>query len=122
MTYSKEEKKEAIEEDYRVANARKVNSKKFPNGYLYALKTQGIDMVKIGVSQNPKRRVRDLRSAMPFDLDLIFISKFKNVYELEKIAHNKLSEYNLKGEWYAFCTNKALSILDGLKNSNNGST
>jgi len=93
MAYSKKE-------TYRTENARKSNSKRFPNGYLYILAIKEHDLYKVGVSQKPKRRIRDIKGVLPYDSEVIFLRHYKNVYNLEKLVHKTLSINQKKKEWF----------------------
>lgn len=103
-----EEKKEIVipksktltKEDYRRDNARKTNHKNNPNGYLYILYYEYLDLFKVGVSNNPKRRIRDIKAHSPFDLKPIFIKNYEDVYKLEKMVHNRWNHNRIKGEWF----------------------
>ena len=90
----------AYTENYRVTNARKVNSSKYPDGWLYILKICNHDIYKIGVSQNPKRRIRDIKSHLPFESKVLFLGNFVDVYELEKCIHELFHENKLRNEWF----------------------
>ena len=92
--------KELTNNNYRVDNARKTNSKKYPNGFIYILKLDGFDLYKIGVSNKPKRRIRDIQSCLPFDSNVLFCKKYKNVYELEQELHKIYSINNKRKEWF----------------------
>lgn len=87
-------------EVYRSENARKVNASKKPNGYIYILQNKYFDLVKVGVSSIPKRRIRDIKSYTPFDLDIIFLKYYKDVYSLESIIHESIRKTKVKGEWH----------------------
>lgn len=57
---------------------------------------------KIGVSQNPERRVKDLNNR-PYKTTLIVKTKPFNDYtafNIEKELHSYLKEYKVGGEWF----------------------
>lgn len=120
MAYSPVENKfkELLEypkgEDYRQKNARKVNSKKYPDGYIYILQIEEFDLFKIGVSQNVKRRVRDIRAANPFCCKLIYVGSFYDVYTLEEQIHDLFSKNKHKGEWFKIHTNEIIDLINSL--------
>ena len=87
-------------EDYRTNNARKVNSKRFPNGYLYILELEGFDIYKVGVSQKPKRRIRDINGVLPFETKTIYLKYFEDVYNIEEIVHSRLKNNKKRKEWF----------------------
>lgn len=87
--------------DYRVINARKSNKLRYPVSNLYLLKLQGIELYKIGVSQNVDRRFRDIENAMPFNLELLENKQVPDAYDLEEFIHSIFSFCHLKSEWFA---------------------
>jgi hypothetical protein len=77
----------------------KANKLKYPNGFIYFINIKGTDFYKLGVSQNVKRRLYDISSSMPFDLEILSIHFFNDVYDIESKYKIKLSEFIQKGEW-----------------------
>lgn len=130
MAYSEEVKVRQIKildpskQSYRANNARITNSQRFPNSYLYILRLEGHDIYKVGVSNNPKRRINDLRSANPFNINVLFSKKFEEVYEIEKIIIDLYSHNAIKGEWfnaYEECVSGTIKLLNELQYMENGS-
>lgn len=120
MAYSKEHivfpvSKNIFKEDYRRQNARKVNKSKNPNGFLYILWNESLNLIKIGVSNSPKRRIRDIKSYSPFDLDLVLLKYYEDVYSLEKMVHDKWQNNRIKGEWFQGHKNDLLQTIKILK-------
>lgn len=76
-----------------------VNKRRFPNGYIYFIRLAGTDYYKLGVSQNVKRRLQDINAATPFDLEILSLHYFNDVYDVEAEYKIKLSEFVQKGEW-----------------------
>jgi hypothetical protein len=64
------------------------------------------EFVKVGSSSDPKRRLKNMSSANPYPLTLIWVDQVNN----EKYWHNKLKSAHFKGEWYHF--NKVCEIVD----------
>ena len=108
-------------EQYRIDNARKVNQKRFglhPNSSVYFIKIKDTNYYKIGVSQNIKRRIRDIRSFIPFEIELINIVKTNIAYDVEYELMKSFKQYQMKGEWFdlPFCAiTKINGILKELK-------
>ena len=105
-------------------NARKVNSKRFPNGNLYIIRLQGLDIYKFGVSQNIKRRMRDLQSSNPFTINILYSQFYKEVYHLEDLVFKTFKENIIKGEWfnaYEEDVIKLISVLTELNIKENAS-
>jgi hypothetical protein len=105
-----------VENDlYRSDNARKVNSNKKPNGYIYVLQNKRFDLIKVGVSSSPKRRIRDIKAGVPFDIDCLFLKHFNNVYDLESIIHKQLINNKVKGEWFQVYKDDVVTLINVLK-------
>lgn len=105
-------------DDYRIANASKSNSKKFPNGYIYVIHIEDTDYYKFGVSQNLSRRLKDLRSATPFKLNLLYSCVFNDVYDIESTIHSKIREFYVKSEWFKMKKDIVDSIIEELNSVN----
>lgn len=99
----------------RKENIRKLNAKKNPNGYIYILQNKHFDLIKIGVSSNPKRRIQDIRSYIPFEVDCVFLKYYLDVYSLEKIIENTFSNNRVKGEWYQCYKEDVSELISILK-------
>lgn len=76
-------------------------------GTLYCLISQNKNYIKIGISNNYKRRIKMLRNATPFTFEVLklFSSDGLTVRNLEKDFHKILKSANLKGfdgatEWF----------------------
>lgn len=91
------------------------NKKRFPDGELYIIKLKGFDIFKIGVSQNAKRRIKDIDSANPFGVLVCGIYTFKNVYEMEEMVHDNLQTELLRKEWFKVSPEVIVGIKNQLK-------
>ncbi len=105
-------------DDYRCLNARKTNQKKFPNGFIYFLRIAGHDLYKIGASHNPERRIRDISSAMPFNIEVIKMQHFDSIYEIETSLHDEIKDHYVKSEWFMLTPEKAAEILNKIEQKN----
>lgn len=94
------------------------NRKKYPDGYLYFIKINNQDVYKIGVSTNVKKRIQDISSNIPFDLEILSIHLFKNVYDIEEEFTTKYKHRNIRKEWYSFTIEEAKDIMIELHNLN----
>ena len=94
------------------------NRKRFPDGFIYLIKLHNQDIYKLGVSNNPKRRICDIDTYLPFDLEILAINYFKNVYDVEDLISEKIKEYSVKREWYSFSVEIAKEIMIELHNLN----
>lgn len=126
MAYTKAKHRKILNPDnqgYRSENMRTVNSKKYPDGYLYILKVEGFDIYKVGVSQSPKRRISDIVKNNPFEIKTLLLIKFKDVYDVEKAVVDAYSQNIIKGEWfnsYTDCMDQTISVLKELHTIENG--
>ena len=84
-----------------------------PSHRIYVLERED-GMVKIGVSNNPRKRMLYLASSGGFKITRNHESpprKRTTVYELEIIIHNKLSKYRFSGEWFNCGFDKAVKAV-----------
>lgn len=95
-----------------------LNKRNNVNGYLYFIKSQNDNFYKLGVSSNPKRRLADIDSYMPFNLEILSLHYFENVYDIEKYFQDKYSMYKTRREWYNFNKEVASEIMIELHNLN----
>lgn len=68
--------------------------------YLYLILNEATGEHKIGKSNNPEKRVKQLQTASPGKLRLI--SKFKSIkpFELETYVQAYFGETHVRGEWF----------------------
>lgn len=73
--------------------------------YLYIISNRD-GAVKVGVSKNPKRRIRQLQTGNENKLELLFFEEFEcpreKVFQIEKMVHRDLRMRCQKkvGEWF----------------------
>ena len=69
-------------------------------GCVYLMRAEGTELCKIGVSMNPKERLKTISSSSPFDISLL--STISGGYETEKQLHKKYENLGLrvKNEWF----------------------
>ena len=94
------------------------NRKRFPDGFIYLIKISNQDIYKLGVSNNPKRRICDIDTYLPFDLEILSIHYFKNVYDIEGLISDKIKDFSLRREWYSMPIEEAKKIMIELHNLN----
>jgi len=56
--------------------------------------------VKIGVSDNPIRRVSDLQTGCPYELNVIGQINTSDPFDVESRLHEKYQQREKRGEWY----------------------
>jgi hypothetical protein len=94
------------------------NKNKFPDGFIYFIRCQNTTFYKIGVSKKPKRRICDIDSYLPYDLEILSIHYFKNVYDVEKEVSKILEKNKIRREWYELSIEQAKDIMIFLHNKN----
>lgn len=73
--------------------------------HLYAVRAGNTDMVKIGISRNPRRRIIQMQTDIPLDLDVIFFLNLKGTSEdVEQRIHSALADRQIRGEWFSIPT------------------
>lgn len=89
-------------------------------GYLYALRSECGQYVKVGISNNPKRRHKEIAIATPFKFNLVeqVSGDGAKIAELEKHFHSKYERAGFTGfdgctEWLV-CTPELLEELRNL--------
>lgn len=85
-------------------------------GYVYLLRIVGTDIYKIGVSTNPKRRVSDIASYLPYDLELLAMNQINKPYQLEQGLIDLYQSKRIKNEWFCLSIENAKEIMITLHN------
>lgn len=85
-------------------------------GYVYLLRIVGTDLYKIGVSTNPKRRVSDIASYLPYDLELLAMNQINKPYQLEQGLIDLYQSKRIKNEWFCLSIENAKEIMITLHN------
>ena len=91
--------------------------------YLYLISAIPDGPIKVGVSNDVKRRMASLQASFPFKL--LLIKKWnifgESLFKVESIAHYKLSEHRVQGEWFNCSSDVAINLIeDIIKNTNGG--
>lgn len=80
--------------------------------YLYAI--HGNDnLIKIGFTTDPDRRIKELQTGNPFPLKIIHLREVSgDVKTIEKIIHKSNNHRRVKGEWFKISTEQAIAEID----------
>jgi T5orf172 domain len=86
---------------------------------VYLFHAVGLDIYKIGVSstENAKARMKDLADVMPFDLELIAVSKlgtWRSAFDYEKALHKQYAKHRVKGEWFRLSESDAEAVRNSI--------
>jgi endogenous inhibitor of DNA gyrase (YacG/DUF329 family) len=66
--------------------------------YIYLIQAEDNELIKIGFSNNVKRRMKILSNSSPAKLKVLRVIKADSQYE--SFLHNMFREYRLHGEWF----------------------
>jgi len=72
-------------------------------GFVYLLKAG--PYYKIGVSTNVDKRIEQLATLPPFDIELVHTTYDTDMYALEKDLHNLYADKRKNGEWFELTDN-----------------
>jgi hypothetical protein len=70
---------------------------------------------KIGVSKNPKKRVKQLQTGNSSELKLIASFSSEYAHKIEKSFHSRFSYLKKEGEWFDLSLIEALSFVEDCK-------
>jgi hypothetical protein len=83
------------------------------SGYIYLIGSERFGWYKIGRSSVPHVRISNIGILLPFKIDLFAVWSTENQCCLEAFLHEKFSEFQINGEWFAFGREKMLEVIDG---------
>ena len=72
-----------------------------PDMYVYMIRELSTGNIKIGISQDPERRLRQLQTGNSSKLELVACAKAENRYEDEMNLHRMVENMLVRGEWFA---------------------
>ncbi|HZJ92080.1 MAG TPA: GIY-YIG nuclease family protein, partial [Thiopseudomonas sp.] len=72
-----------------------------PDMYVYMIREPSTGNIKIGISQDPERRLRQLQTGNSSKLELVACAKAENRYEDEMNLHRMVKNMLVRGEWFA---------------------
>lgn len=79
-----------------------------------------MELVKIGIAQDPAKRWRDLRIGNPLIEPIAYQSEAfrrKRALTIEAMAHRELRAYRVVGEWFHCSAEAAIAIVQHLESS-----
>lgn len=79
--------------------------------FLYIAKNTSTGSLKIGISANPHRRIKELQVGCDGRLELVATVSAENGFQSESTAHKRLSGYRIHGEWFSASIPYALEAL-----------
>jgi hypothetical protein len=87
-----------LREDDPKPEPKKPYVKPIPGEHLYFIRSEG-GPIKIGVSYDPARRVRDLQTSNPHPLTLLCVLQGEGHRECD--YHRRFAAHRLQGEWFS---------------------
>lgn len=70
--------------------------------FIYIIREEGKGRLKIGISNNPEKRLKTLQTGSAEDLTLLYTSLVcSNSLEIEANVHEHFKEYLVRGEWFS---------------------
>ena len=89
-----------------------------PDLYVYAIRNATTGNIKLGISRDPKERLKQLQTGNDCPLELVAYKKAENRFEDEVSIHRHASANHVRGEWFDENVSKLL-IDQGLAESAN---
>lgn len=80
--------------------------------HIYLIKSNESDRYKIGISKNPKNRVKQLQTGNSEKLTLISSYESEYYKQIEVSLHNRFSHLKKEGEWFEFGIEQELGFLN----------
>lgn len=80
--------------------------------YVYLIKSKDTQQYKIGISVNPYKRILQLETGNPEQLQIISTFKTLNYNSVEKALHNRFSYLKVNREWFSFDNDIELNFLN----------
>lgn len=68
--------------------------------YIYILKQENSNIIKIGVTNDIKKRLKSVQTGNPNKIRVYHYEERNNAYEIEAFLKRKFVEYKREGEWY----------------------
>ena len=72
-----------------------------PTMYVYAIRNNHTGRIKLGISENPERRLKELQIGNDCELELLAYREAANRFKDEKAIHDKHQHLRVRGEWFA---------------------
>lgn len=95
---------------------RNLAATKVEVGYIYLINIIDTTKYKIGVTSNPKRRLADISSVIPFELNVLSLNKINNPYVFEQDLINLFKTKLIKNEWFDLSIDDVKYIMITLHN------
>ena len=103
----------SLVDHYLINNGIKLSL--IPLSFIYFIKADRF--IKIGVSNNPPKRISTIKTGNPFDCEFIgcVMVESKYAYTLESLLHDYFINYRESGEWFSMSVDDILNVIRYLK-------
>lgn len=84
--------------------------------FVYVMQWQ--DKIKIGISRDPSKRLRQLQLANPGEVRLLHTKVFStrpSAIKIERSLHKRFADHRLLGEWFGISSERAIKWLERAK-------
>jgi predicted GIY-YIG superfamily endonuclease len=68
--------------------------------YIYILQQENSNIIKIGVTNNIKKRLQSIQTGNPNKVSVYHYEERNNAYTVEAFLKKKFISYKKEGEWY----------------------
>ena len=78
--------------------------------------------VKIGMSDDPEKRIKQLQTGNPLELRILLSIRCKSrehAFSLENTLHSLLASSNIMNEWFSMCRSRMFKTINELANDPN---
>lgn len=79
---------------------KRKDKRKEKDGFIYLVKDNASNRIKIGITTNHKDRLRSLNTMVPYGITTIAVFQSGRYEELEKEVHEKYKDKRKNGEWF----------------------
>ena len=83
-----------------------------PTMYVYAIRNKHTGRIKLGISENPERRLKELQIGNDCELELLAYREAINRFKDEKAIHDKHQHLRVRGEWFDTPVAYAVAVDD----------
>jgi hypothetical protein len=81
--------------------------------FIYAVRMGATHAVKIGITGDVRKRMKQMQTGTPTPLHLITMIAVANAAAVERRIHERLGPYHIRGEWFAVATDAdVIAIVD----------
>ena len=85
--------------------------------FIYFIRGDHTNTFKVGISSEPRSRLKNMQTGCPVKLILSRSVEVKNTESVEKELHKAFSKYKIHGEWFSMPWKNALKIFDSIVSS-----